>query len=242
MLAAAAMRAYAASLLELPAAGKACVAGEAPELHEVLADVRGSLPLTRSRLPAPQPHARGEAPVGCSATSTRTRGRRRKTVCGEKEPGQTDALETPKRSVWRARSRRKTSLTTSARTRQLGLRNATKRPTRRPSSTAEGRSARASRRAVPCNSWASSSSSRRIGGARWWRQKDPKSPLGSLSSVQCAFTSREAAPTEEASVSSRRAVYSLVVGLGFGTSPVGLLGLFAQAVCAKHVLPLFFCL
>jgi len=52
MLTVAAMRAYAASLLE----GEACVAGEAPELHEVLADVRGSLPPTTSRLPAPTLH------------------------------------------------------------------------------------------------------------------------------------------------------------------------------------------
>ena len=57
MLAVAAMRAYAASRLELPPAGEACVAGEAPELHEILADVRGSLPLTISRLPAPTSHA-----------------------------------------------------------------------------------------------------------------------------------------------------------------------------------------
>ena len=56
MLAVAAMRAYAASLLELPPAG-ACVAGEAPELHEILADVRGSPPPTSSRLPAPTSHA-----------------------------------------------------------------------------------------------------------------------------------------------------------------------------------------
>ena len=53
----AAMRAYAASLLELPPAGEACVVGEAPELHEIRADVRGSLPLTISRLPAPTSHA-----------------------------------------------------------------------------------------------------------------------------------------------------------------------------------------
>ena len=52
MLAVAAMRAYTSSLLELPAAGEADVAGEAPELHEVLTDVRGSLPLTCSGLPA----------------------------------------------------------------------------------------------------------------------------------------------------------------------------------------------
>ena len=58
VLAVAAMRAYAASLLELPAAGEACVVGETPELHEVLADVRGSLPLTCSRLPAPTPTSR----------------------------------------------------------------------------------------------------------------------------------------------------------------------------------------
>ena len=57
MLAVAAMRAYAAFLLELPPAGEACVAGEAPELHEILADVRGSLSLTISRLPAPTSHA-----------------------------------------------------------------------------------------------------------------------------------------------------------------------------------------
>ena len=41
----AAMRAYAVSLLELPAAGEVGVAGEAPELHDVLA----SLPFTCSR-------------------------------------------------------------------------------------------------------------------------------------------------------------------------------------------------
>ena len=58
MLAVAAMRAYAAS--QLLAAGEACIAGEARELHEVLADVRGSLPLTCSRLPG-QPHAWREA-------------------------------------------------------------------------------------------------------------------------------------------------------------------------------------
>ena len=44
MLGVAAMRAHAASLLELPPAGEACVAGEAPELYEILADVRGRLP------------------------------------------------------------------------------------------------------------------------------------------------------------------------------------------------------
>ena len=58
MLAVAAMRAYAAS--QLLSAGEACIAGEARELHEVLADVRGSLPLTCSRLPG-QPHAWREA-------------------------------------------------------------------------------------------------------------------------------------------------------------------------------------
>ena len=57
MLAVAAMRAYAASLLELPPTGEACVAGEAPGLHEFLTDVRGRLPLTISRLPAPTSHA-----------------------------------------------------------------------------------------------------------------------------------------------------------------------------------------
>ncbi|CAE7876736.1 unnamed protein product [Symbiodinium microadriaticum] len=36
---------------------EACVAGEAPELNEILADVRGSLPPTISRLPAPPSHA-----------------------------------------------------------------------------------------------------------------------------------------------------------------------------------------
>ena len=40
-----------------PLAGEACVAGEAPELHEILADVQGSLPLTISRLRAPTSHA-----------------------------------------------------------------------------------------------------------------------------------------------------------------------------------------
>ena len=60
MLAVAAMLAYAASLLELPPAGEACVAGEAPELHEILADVQASLPLTISRFPptSPLPEAR----------------------------------------------------------------------------------------------------------------------------------------------------------------------------------------
>ena len=60
MLAVAAIRACAASLLELPAAGEpclilACVAGKEPE---VLADVRGNLRLTCSRLPAPTPTSR----------------------------------------------------------------------------------------------------------------------------------------------------------------------------------------
>ena len=51
-LAVAAMRAYAASLLELPPGGDLCDAGEAPDLHEVLAEVRGGL--LASRLPAPR--------------------------------------------------------------------------------------------------------------------------------------------------------------------------------------------
>ena len=40
LLAVSAQRAVAASLLELPLAGECNVAGEAPDLHEVLADVR----------------------------------------------------------------------------------------------------------------------------------------------------------------------------------------------------------
>ena len=44
-----AMCAYAAALLELPAAGEACVARDAPELHEVLVEMRGSFPLTSGR-------------------------------------------------------------------------------------------------------------------------------------------------------------------------------------------------
>ncbi|OLP98872.1 hypothetical protein AK812_SmicGene18660 [Symbiodinium microadriaticum] len=42
-------RAIAASLLELPLAGEGNVTGEAPGLHEVLADVRWQLPVTGSR-------------------------------------------------------------------------------------------------------------------------------------------------------------------------------------------------
>ena len=61
MLAVAAMRAYAASLLELTPAGEAGVAGEAPELHEIPADVRGSS-TTSSRLPAPTSHAAQSSP------------------------------------------------------------------------------------------------------------------------------------------------------------------------------------
>ena len=49
LLAVAAQRAIAASLLELPLAGEGNVTGEAPELHEVLADVRWQLPVTGSR-------------------------------------------------------------------------------------------------------------------------------------------------------------------------------------------------
>ena len=47
------MRAFAASLLELPPGGDFCDAGEARDLHEVLAEVRGGPPLVASRLPAP---------------------------------------------------------------------------------------------------------------------------------------------------------------------------------------------
>ena len=69
MLAVAVMRACVASLLDLPPAGEACVAGQAPELHEVLADVRGNSPLTCNRLPAPTPTSRAVSghcrPVGC---------------------------------------------------------------------------------------------------------------------------------------------------------------------------------
>ena len=43
LLAVAAQRAFAASLLELPLAGERNVAGDEPELHEVLADVRSQL-------------------------------------------------------------------------------------------------------------------------------------------------------------------------------------------------------
>ena len=49
LLAAAAHSAFAASLLELPLAGECNIAGEAPELHEVLADVRWQLPVPASR-------------------------------------------------------------------------------------------------------------------------------------------------------------------------------------------------
>ena len=45
------MRAFAASLLELPPGGDDCDAGVAPDLHEVLAEDRGG-PLLASRLPA----------------------------------------------------------------------------------------------------------------------------------------------------------------------------------------------
>ena len=57
--------------------------------------------------------------------------------------------------------RRSTSPTASARTRPFGLRSATSRATRMPSSTAGGISALASRRAAPCSKRASSSSSSR---------------------------------------------------------------------------------
>jgi len=53
ILAVAAMRAFAASLLELPLGGDICDAGEAPDLHEVLAEVRGGPPHVASRMPAP---------------------------------------------------------------------------------------------------------------------------------------------------------------------------------------------
>eukprot|EP00439_Symbiodinium_sp_Y106_P044021 s6837_g5.t1 len=49
LLAVAAQRAIAASLLELPLAGECNLAGDAPELHEVLADVRWQLPVLGSR-------------------------------------------------------------------------------------------------------------------------------------------------------------------------------------------------
>ena len=50
LLAVAAHSAFAASLLELPLAGECNLEGEAPELHEVLADVRWQLPIPASRL------------------------------------------------------------------------------------------------------------------------------------------------------------------------------------------------
>ena len=49
LLAVAAQRAVAASLLELPLAGECNVAGQAPELQVVLADVRWQLPVLRNR-------------------------------------------------------------------------------------------------------------------------------------------------------------------------------------------------
>ena len=49
LLAVAAQRAIAASLLELPLAGECNLAGDAPELHEVLADVRWQHPVLGSR-------------------------------------------------------------------------------------------------------------------------------------------------------------------------------------------------
>ena len=49
LLAVAAQCAIAASLLELPLAGECNLAGDAPELHEVLADVRWQLPVLGSR-------------------------------------------------------------------------------------------------------------------------------------------------------------------------------------------------
>ena len=49
VLAVAAQHAIAAFLLELPLAGECDVAGDAPELHEVLADVRWQLPVLGSR-------------------------------------------------------------------------------------------------------------------------------------------------------------------------------------------------
>ena len=52
LLAVAAMRAYAASLLELPPGGDICDEGAAPDLHEILAEVRDSSSPSASRLPA----------------------------------------------------------------------------------------------------------------------------------------------------------------------------------------------
>ena len=49
LLAVAAQRAVAASLLELPLAGECNVAGKAPELHEVLTDVQWQPPTIGSR-------------------------------------------------------------------------------------------------------------------------------------------------------------------------------------------------
>ena len=49
LLALAVQRAVAASLLELPLAGEGNLAGDALELHEVLADVRWQLPVFGSR-------------------------------------------------------------------------------------------------------------------------------------------------------------------------------------------------
>ena len=50
MLAVAAQRAFAASLLELPLANENCWDGEAPACHEVVADARWSFPVHDSRL------------------------------------------------------------------------------------------------------------------------------------------------------------------------------------------------
>ena len=52
LLAVAAMRAYAASLLELPPGGDICDEGAAPDLYEILAEVRDSSSPSASRLPA----------------------------------------------------------------------------------------------------------------------------------------------------------------------------------------------
>ena len=52
LLAVAAQKAFAASLLELPLQCEACFDGEPPAAHEVLADARWSFPVSDSSLPA----------------------------------------------------------------------------------------------------------------------------------------------------------------------------------------------
>eukprot|EP00439_Symbiodinium_sp_Y106_P054074 s484_g7.t1 len=63
----AAMRAFAVSLLELPLGGNLCDAGEAPDLHEVLAEVRGG---SQAACRCPEPNQPvGHSFITCTGTA-----------------------------------------------------------------------------------------------------------------------------------------------------------------------------